>query len=373
MEGTTLGQSRSRGFVRKVNIWDDEGRQLDSTSSVEKVEGHPTVAGHSTWRAWALLANSRVYDVESAARNLEVDSWRLPKGQVRIGDRLAFWRTKGSDGQRGIVAFGEVTAPVAVQAPNPQGRKFWPGGIPAEMASPQPRFWLRYILAPNLPLWLDEDEEVLLRSLSVARGQGTKLYTLTPEQWQALEGKAGGWSASRPGPPIQAGPGSEYRAPARPNSVSAGENTLILQVDPAKAERALQSHGDLQEHLRRELEHRSLKPLPPGPDEPEYDLAWVTAGTLMVVEIKSVTDVNEVAQLRQGLGQVLHYRAALRQLYPTHAVRAALLIERAPGDTIWSAVCEQAGVDLVWPPDLERLFQVSGGLGIADATSKAES
>lgn len=123
------------------------------------------------------------------------------------------------------------------------------------------------------------------------------------------------------------------------------------------AERALRSHADLQDRLSETLREHGLEPLSPGPGEPEFDIAWVVGGTMTVVELKSITEVNEVAQLRQGLGQVLHYRAELQRLYPSMNVKAALVVEREPGDPLWGDVCEQVDVELRSPQDLKSLIR----------------
>ena len=134
-------------------------------------------------RLFALLARPSVYDVGRAARELEADSWALPSGDVDPGDRCIIWQATGRDGQRGIVAVGEVLEP-------PELRDHAHGSLPywreAPPASPRRRFMLRYVSAPGLPLWIDEDTTGLLAQLSVSRGQGTKLYVVTPEQWTQL-------------------------------------------------------------------------------------------------------------------------------------------------------------------------------------------
>ena len=151
---------------------------------------------------FALLANAGRYDVESAAAALPEDTWLLPEGDVRVGDRLVFWRTLGKDGRRGVVALGEVTGEAALREKEGAALQYWKEPPPV---GPQRRLQLRYVQAPKLPLWLDEDTTGVLASLSVSRGQGTKLYRVTPEQMDALVRLAGGW-----GPPA---------APASPAAV----------------------------------------------------------------------------------------------------------------------------------------------------------
>jgi hypothetical protein len=104
-----------------------------------------------------------------------------------------FWRTLGKDGHRGVVALGEVIGEAALREKEGAALQYWMEPPPA---GPQRRIQFRYVQAPNLPLWLDEDTTGTLASLSVSRGQGTKLYRVTPEQMDALVHLAGGWGQS---------------------------------------------------------------------------------------------------------------------------------------------------------------------------------
>ena len=45
----------------------------------------------------------------------------------------------------------------------------------------------------TLPLWLDEDETGTLQGLTVARGRGSNLFTVTDDQWDAIMTMIGGW------------------------------------------------------------------------------------------------------------------------------------------------------------------------------------
>jgi hypothetical protein len=70
--------------------------------------------------------------------------------------------------------------------------------------------------------------------------------------------------------------------------------------------------------------------------EPCYDLAWEQDNQLIVVEVKSLT-VDEVRQLRAGLGQVLDYAYLLggqhEHVIPVHYVG------HRPADDHWMALC----------------------------------
>jgi hypothetical protein len=61
----------------------------------------------------------------------------------------------------------------------------------APPSGPQRRIGIRYVKAPGLPLWLDDDTSGVLAELSVSRGQGTRLYAISIDQWGELVGRAG--------------------------------------------------------------------------------------------------------------------------------------------------------------------------------------
>ena len=101
------------------------------------------------------------------------------------------------------------------------------------------------------------------------------------------------------------------------------------------------------------------EPRSPGVGEPNFDLAWTEAGTATVVvaEVKSLTDANEEKQLRLGLGQVLRYRHLLRGSHPS--VTAVLVIEREPVDVSWAELCRDLDVALCWPGCFEEALHLS--------------
>ena len=83
-------------------------------------------------RHFCLLASTGIYDVAAASKAIRDDVWKLPSGNVEPGDKLAFWRTLDSRGRRGIVAFGEVTAPAAVIECPEHALRFWKADDPPQ-------------------------------------------------------------------------------------------------------------------------------------------------------------------------------------------------------------------------------------------------
>ena|SRR6266567_1129560 len=69
---------------------------------------------------WAFCANPKIYKIEQAVQKLSEDSWTVPRGNVRVGDRAIIWKAKGNDWHRGIIALAEVlTNPKPSIAPDP--------------------------------------------------------------------------------------------------------------------------------------------------------------------------------------------------------------------------------------------------------------
>jgi hypothetical protein len=128
-------------------------------------------------------------------------------------------------------------------------------------------------------------------------------------------------------------------------------------VDPALVERGLKGHSDMQNALADVLRQAGIEPRSRLPREPNFDIAWVTDGTVFVAEVKSITDANEEEQLRLGLGQVLRYRHRLRGLGHDHVV-AVLAPERAPRDTSWQDLCHELGVALLPRNEIQRAPQL---------------
>ena len=132
--------------------------------------------------------------------------------------------------------------------------------------------------------------------------------------------------------------------------------------DPDAIDRANNAHSMVQNNLRDFVKERGHKTFSPQSRNLNFDLAWDVRGVLYVAEIKSIRDGNEESQLRHGLGQVLHYKQKFIDS-GNEAVKAVLAVEKEPTDSIWSRVCEMAGVVLVWPEIFDSLFKTESDSG----------
>ena len=118
--------------------------------------------------------------------------------------------------------------------------------------------------------------------------------------------------------------------------------------DPDLIGRNLGAHRRLQNDLAKALEERGLVPLSPLPEDPDFDIAWRQSdSTLVVCEVKSLTESSETRQLRMGLGQILDYVDLLAACAPS--IQGVLWVERRPSNLRWVELCQRAGVVLAWP------------------------
>ena len=131
-------------------------------------------------------------------------------------------------------------------------------------------------------------------------------------------------------------------------------------TDPIPANTELIDRGN---SAHRELEERIEKLCRDAKLDPkkeralaDIDIGWVDGDALYIVEVKSLTEENEVRQLRLGLGQVLDYRSALTGKGNWTTVHAILAVEQEPSDLRWKELCATVGVQLVWPGCLMEAF-----------------
>jgi len=119
-------------------------------------------------------------------------------------------------------------------------------------------------------------------------------------------------------------------------------------VDPDEQDRALQAHATAQNVLATWVADGGLTPLKPTPTDPKFDLAGRAKDQVFVAEVKSILPVNEVRQIRLGLGQVLDYAHQL-------SAQPVLYLDRRPVSDRWLDIAAAAGVRLAWPADCSRL------------------
>jgi len=154
-----------------------------------------------------------------------------------------------------------------------------------------------------------------------------------------------------------------HTRPARRRDEATAENVSWV-YDPSERDRATATHRRLENWLLERLEREGIRPLDPQ-GSIEFDLAWLEPdGSLSICEVKS-TSGHEDGQIRLGLGQVLHYAARLRAVWP-RSINPVLFVEDVPMDPIWPPLCDEHGVILAWPASWDA-HRATGTKGAAVA------
>jgi hypothetical protein len=156
--------------------------------------------------------------------------------------------------------------------------------------------------------------------------------------------------------------GTLLGVPYRPASelVTASVRALA-EFDSDKVDRGVRAHARVQNALAAYLREQGLEPRSSCLGTALFDLAWSGGGETYVAEVKSITAANEEKQLRLGLGQVLRYRHQMAS--SGKRVVAVLVVEREPRDALWSELCRELGVALIWPDQFARIASYGAGAG----------
>ena len=121
-------------------------------------------------------------------------------------------------------------------------------------------------------------------------------------------------------------------------------------------ELAYQQHNRLQNQLARWLASKGFTAESQrAMDRYPVDIQWRSGKKLFVGEVKSLTSKNELHQMRRGLGQILHYRYLAAEEHPDSIVVPVLITPAQPSHE-WTAICDDAGVTLVWPKTFKKLL-----------------
>lgn len=125
----------------------------------------------------------------------------------------------------------------------------------------------------------------------------------------------------------------------------------LLAMDLSALERGSQAHEDLLAALITHLAPTPVQRI----DRPQVDAAWIDvcdASTLHIAEVKSLTDTNQIQQLRLGVGQLLDYRQQLIRspVAGIANVKVHLITETRPADDRWIELAQAADLNLSWAP-----------------------
>ena len=183
------GVGLRRGNRLEAKIWDeftDDPELLRREAAALRSSIAPLPQTPRDRRYWTLRARQDLYRVEDAVRELQTDLWVTRGSDIRAGDRVAIWKLKGRSNTHGVIALGEVlTGPRDLaDLDNP----FW---VDAERATQvEPRVRVRYVLPPNVPLWLPHP---LLDDFNAAKAHGGTVFVIDDSEWRGLMEVVGGW------------------------------------------------------------------------------------------------------------------------------------------------------------------------------------
>ena len=146
---------------------------------------------------WVLASHPANFRVLDSVLEREEDWWRTGGRPLAAGDRVAIWKYKGSEGERGVIALGEVLTDPAVVELRDEDDPYWLGkGRPLPAVAPRVR--VRYIRPGRLPLWYGDQSDSVVNELSVSRSQGGTAFRVSDEQWDRLLEEVGGWPGLTP-------------------------------------------------------------------------------------------------------------------------------------------------------------------------------
>jgi hypothetical protein len=140
--------------------------------------------------------------------------------------------------------------------------------------------------------------------------------------------------------------GDSLGRPYRPADETPPASPRQRGVDPDCSGRGRVAHARTQNQLAEVVAAAGWVPRSPRPEEPQFDLGWVSDAAVWVCEVKSLTADNEWSQLHTAIGQVIDYAHRLDADRP---VRKMIAVETRPVEPHWQDTCAAQQIVLVWP------------------------
>lgn len=140
-----------------------------------------------------------------------------------------------------------------------------------------------------------------------------------------------------------------------------GANPTEATVLGDAFDRATRAHHDTLMELIRVLSDLGHTPLTPGTGMPAYDLAVETGDAKIIIEIKSIQPgINEIEQVRLGVGQVLHYIGMISAVsrYPLDQFVPVVVTSEAASPELVAAF-KQHGIAICHPGDVQRVVKAA--------------
>jgi len=130
--------------------------------------------------------------------------------------------------------------------------------------------------------------------------------------------------------------------------------------DPDLSGRGRCAHNATQNAMAAALTAAGYRPLSPRPEDPQFDVAWVTDSEVWVCEVKSLTPQNEMSQMHRAIGQIIDYAHRLDDDRP---IRKMIALETQPQSDHWVAERALQDIVLVWPEGFATALAEEVGAG----------
>lgn len=124
--------------------------------------------------------------------------------------------------------------------------------------------------------------------------------------------------------------------------------------NPDLSGRGWVAHNRTQNLLAAAIERAGHSPLSPRPEDPQFDIGWMTHAEIWVCEVKSLTTANEMRQMHTAIGQVIDYAHRLDS--GGRAARKLIAVESKPMADHWIDELAAQRIVLVWPERFDSLF-----------------
>jgi hypothetical protein len=185
---------------------------------------------------------------------------------------------------------------------------------------------------------------MILGAIYEAHRKGSKLY----RSWNDLGLGPTNITVTMPAVKV------EYR---RADELVSIDDGGIRVPSSKELEKSHREHSRLQNQAADWLTSKGLEPFGSQPLDPlPVDIQWINGAVHVVGEVKSLKRENEVAQMRRGIGQVLHYKKLFEDARRSgkQKVDAALIVSRKP-DKAWVELCADLRIRLAWPSQFGNL------------------
>jgi hypothetical protein len=125
--------------------------------------------------------------------------------------------------------------------------------------------------------------------------------------------------------------------------------------NPDLSGRGWVAHNRTQNLLAAAIERAGLTPLSPRPEDPQFDIGWMTDTEVWVCEVKSLTASNEMSQMHTAIGQVIDYTHRLDT--GGRSTRKLIAVECEPIADHWTDELAAQSIVLVWADGFDVLFK----------------